>query len=463
VSKRAENTGFLVQHLSEVQRQDSLQRIAKMKPEDRMFYIDGIIQKIIDEEERLKNDNNNYYDPNDFSNNQNNQNQDGGKWYMYNPVLVSRGQNEFKKKWGNRKLENDWRRKNKMFSDNSDEDKKNTDSTRVTDNKKREFYLQDLPLTDSAITASNELIASSLFAAAEVYFHKLNDINASNETYENLLNRFQDFELKLETYYRLYNQFKALSDNNKAEYYKQMIILNYPDSKYAKILIDPNYLNNVVNTENLAFSLFDKSLTAYNTANYNEALNLCNEGITYYPESQTYPNFVFIKAKSYGSLGYRDSLTFYLNIIVKKYPKTDLANLSTEILKLVQSGKYDYDIYKRNPIEEHLYITFIPKKYNTTELKFKLKQKAEEFSNEKKYEIKDQDFDNKYTLITISTFVNEPEAEQFYKTVENSEVYSDVKEEFYFFYISKTNYTLLMKNKAIDTYNFYFKKTHLNL
>jgi len=463
VSKRAENTGFLVQHLSEVQKQDSLQRIAKMQPEDRLRYIDDIIQKIIQEEERLKNDNNNNFDPNDFSNNPNNLNQDGGKWYMYNPVLVSRGQNDFKKKWGNRKLEDDWRRKNKTFVDDNEDNKVGVDSNRITDNKKREFYLQDLPLTDSALNVSNELIAASLFAAAEVYFHKLNDINASISTYEELLIRFQNFDLKLETYYRLYNQYKAISDNNKTEYYRQLIILNYPDSKYAKLLLDPNYLNNVLNTETQAYILFDKSLSAYNKGEYNQALNFCNEGILYYPESQAIPNFIFIKAKSYGSLGYRDSLTFYLNTIVKKFPKTDLANLSTEILALVQSGKYDYDIYKRNQIEEHLYIIIVLKKYNTTELKFKIKQKAEEFSNEKNFEIKNQDFDNKYSLITISTFLNEPEAEMFYKTIYKSDIFNNIKEEYYNFFISKTNFDLLMKNKTIETYDFYFKKTFSNI
>ena len=40
-------------------------------------------------------------------------NTSGGKWYFYNPATLSFGLSEFTKKWGKRKLEDDWRRKNK--------------------------------------------------------------------------------------------------------------------------------------------------------------------------------------------------------------------------------------------------------------------------------------------------------------------------------------------------------------
>ena len=35
-------------------------------------------------------------------------NTSGGKWYFYNPATLSFGFSEFQKKWGKRKLEDDW-------------------------------------------------------------------------------------------------------------------------------------------------------------------------------------------------------------------------------------------------------------------------------------------------------------------------------------------------------------------
>ena len=37
----------------------------------------------------------------------------GGGWYFYNPSAISLGYSEFNTRWGNRKLEDNWRRKNK--------------------------------------------------------------------------------------------------------------------------------------------------------------------------------------------------------------------------------------------------------------------------------------------------------------------------------------------------------------
>ena len=37
----------------------------------------------------------------------------GSQWYFYNPTALNFGYSEFEKKWGIRKLEDNWRRKRK--------------------------------------------------------------------------------------------------------------------------------------------------------------------------------------------------------------------------------------------------------------------------------------------------------------------------------------------------------------
>ncbi|KPK87267.1 MAG: hypothetical protein AMS27_02910 [Bacteroides sp. SM23_62_1] len=89
----------------------------------------------------------------------------GGKWYFYNEAAKSFGQPEFRMKWGNRKLEDNWRRKNKSemsFGDIGGENDEVTDSSGIQkpilSNKTREFYLQDIPLTDSMMALSHDRI-----------------------------------------------------------------------------------------------------------------------------------------------------------------------------------------------------------------------------------------------------------------------------------------------------------------
>ncbi|MBN2891795.1 MAG: tetratricopeptide repeat protein [Bacteroidales bacterium] len=464
ISKKAENTGMLVEYLTVVQVQDSLQKIAKMSEQDRTAFIQQIIEEVKEEERRKQEEltSNQTYDPLDFGNNsQNNNNNQGGKWYMYNPVLVSRGKNEFKKKWGARKLEDDWRRKNKSVLNNigDEEIDENADSTRVTDNKTVEYYLQDLPLNDSLLEISNDLIINALFNAADVYENRLDDGNAAIRTYEELMNRYPDNYLKLETYYRLHKLYQKKTEETKANYYKELIVIQYPDSKYSKMLLDPNFYAKLMATENDALNLYDKTLSEYKSNDYNQTLVYANEGIKKYPDSQAYPNFLFLKAKAFGNTGRQDSMVFYFKEIVKHFPKSDIGILSKEILTLIESGKYDYDIYKIAPLEEHYFVVIIDKTQNTTEFKFKLKLKVEQFTNTKAFEIEDENFSSKKSLIKIKTFDNQKEVESFYKSVIDSDAFENIDKSHVYF-ISKTNYDLFIKDKMLDKYDSFFKKNY---
>ncbi|MBN2664410.1 MAG: tetratricopeptide repeat protein, partial [Bacteroidales bacterium] len=462
IAVKAQNTGLLVQYLGEVQRQDSLQRVAAMPNGKRMALIDSIIADVIAKEQQMQDLGNNYYDPNDLNNNPN-QSSQGGKWYMYNPVLVSRGQNDFKKKWGNRQIEDNWRRKNKSIVNQFDDPvvQQDVDSTRITDNKTREFYLQDLPLTDSLLEVSNNTIETSLFLGAEVYQKNLKEPQQAILTYEELTTRFSTSHYKLETFYRLYNLNKQIGNQNRADYYKQLITIQFPDSKYSKMLIDPNFVNQLMISEKFALKLFDSTLNSYNNNNYNNTILLANKGISKYPNSQAYPNFLFFKAKAYGNIGNTDSLTYYLTLVSTKYKGTDLANLSTEILAMQQSGIYDYNIYSQKPNEEHYIMILIEKSQNTTVFKFKLKNTAEQFTNTRTFTLDDTTFNSQYSIVNVKYFINEQEAIDFKTQLLNSDVFADIPtDKYYLYFISKTNYATFENDKVLDKYQYFFNKTY---
>ena len=79
--------------------------------------IQNIIQKEIDKE-RKEQEERQQRQSLSYQNSRNNNDQFGnntsaGKWYFYNPATLSFGMSEFRKKWGKRKLEDNWRRKDK--------------------------------------------------------------------------------------------------------------------------------------------------------------------------------------------------------------------------------------------------------------------------------------------------------------------------------------------------------------
>ncbi|MFP4469956.1 MAG: tetratricopeptide repeat protein, partial [Bacteroidales bacterium] len=153
----------LITNLQTIQVQDSLQSLAQMPETERNAIIDELIKKIAEEEARLaeeERERQRTLSMLEQTNRQQNRDiQQSGGWYFYNPSAVSFGYTEFQKKWGRRKLEDLWRLSNKQiipeFGDEVEDelaaaDSLGSDSTAVvvTDPKKREFYLQYLPLTE---------------------------------------------------------------------------------------------------------------------------------------------------------------------------------------------------------------------------------------------------------------------------------------------------------------------------
>ena len=110
----------LVSNLRTIQIQDSLQRLAALPESERNQLIDEKIQQIkvqekeAREQEERERTERNFYDRNNMLSRGNAFSQDNnGDWYFYNPVTIALGKNDFKRKWGRRKLEDNWRRQNK--------------------------------------------------------------------------------------------------------------------------------------------------------------------------------------------------------------------------------------------------------------------------------------------------------------------------------------------------------------
>ena len=172
----------LVVEYSMVQLQDSLQHLATLSEEEQRVVVDSIIARLIraEEEEKERAAQAAREAENDMGpRSVNTANMLGGgagsaNWYFYNPQLLRSGKQTFRTQWGNRTLEDNWRRLSKattgsIFDDDeelSDEellmDSTATDSTAMTDvapvetdTHKPEYYLQQIPKTEEDIAQSN--------------------------------------------------------------------------------------------------------------------------------------------------------------------------------------------------------------------------------------------------------------------------------------------------------------------
>ena len=176
-----------------------------------------------------------------------------GKWYFYNPATLSFGMSEFRKKWGKRKLEDDWRRSNKKTLTNLDSDTtSNTDGDKsATENlKSAKYYLDQLPLSEEDIMESNNKIINAYYGASVIYKEDLEEFEKSEEMLEGLVKRFPNHEeLTPLSYYLIYNLQLENKSVKKAVKTKNKLISRFPESNYAKTLLDTNFITSILEKE----------------------------------------------------------------------------------------------------------------------------------------------------------------------------------------------------------------------
>jgi len=147
---KTDNLTNLVKNLNVIAREDSLQRIAKMSVADRNSMIEALIKKTQEEETaKREEEENQRYSASLYQQQQATQNlasqQQGTNWYFYNTATLGIGASEFQMLWGKRKLEDNWRRKNKgMSSLNSatgiEKETDEEDATKASDNAKKTTF-----------------------------------------------------------------------------------------------------------------------------------------------------------------------------------------------------------------------------------------------------------------------------------------------------------------------------------
>ena len=518
----------LVQNLQVVKYEDSLQKLARM-PEPQLA---AIIQKIIDdykkEEERLREEAEQQRAEMSLATNipnmrnENMQNIGGGGWYFYNPSAISFGYSEFLRKWGRRKLEDNWRLSNKRQVVTIDESEVTEvtpgDSTKVSDSLKIEksksidpkdpkTYLQKIPKTPEALAASNKKIEEALINLGYLYKDGLRDTISSIKSFENVVERFPDSKNALRIDYQLYLIFKSIPDEVNAEKYKNMILDRYPESEYAVALKDPEYLTQLIAKRNRAASLYEETYQAYERGQYRMVMLYCNEALSSFKDKDLLPRFEFLRAMSQGKVISVDTMLVSLNKIQRNYPASPIMPLVQEIIQkygkqpaataqanasspastpqspgnaaapsqtsatvqteyIFTSDTVVPDIYKFNPKQTHFFIMMVDEnKVNVNAMKVRISDfNLKNFANEN-ITANAIMLDNGWQMITVSSFSNADKSMTYYNTIIQSDyILSQLKSGGYAcFVISMENYPVFYREKKYQGYINFFNKYYKNL
>lgn len=492
INNKKKSLSELVANMNIISREDSLQALAKMDPKARDEKIEKMIAAIEAEEKRKKEEAEarllEQQNKPVTNTQQVNNNSGVGQWYFYNPQTVNFGVTEFVRKWGDRKLEDNWRRANKereieaLVVDTTSEKIAATDSTgkpktdkKITDKKSKDFYLKDLPLTADAAKKSEQKVVEAYYNLGSIYREQLSDNSHAASAFEEMITRYPENKYQLSVYYQLYRLYLTLGNNEKADYYKNLLVTKYPDTEYAKIILNPDYNKEKAASLSEAEKMYVNAYDLYTQEKYIETIAICEKADKELGNNPLLSKFDLLEALAIGRTQGVDAFESALTRIIIKYPKDAIKDKAQEYLDLVKKQK---EGVKQGPIKaaidttikfefnkdgEHFWVFIDEGKTNIDKIKIAISNINSEFYSLDNLNVESIMLDADRQIVTVKSFTGKDKAMTYYSLMSNDkkDTFKDLNNKYKTFIISTDNFPAFYKNKAIDAYLNFFENNYL--
>jgi tetratricopeptide (TPR) repeat protein len=485
IKSKSQNLNALVDQLNVIQRQDSLQRVAKMSVAERNYLIAAVIEKTKQDELTSKTGTE-YSDRSNMGQYYENERRaqgsidQEGKWYFYNQSALTFGRTEFRRRWGDRKLEDNWRRLNKsrmtqnQVSGNQEEvgQIKTDTSSSMTVNKKPEFYLRDLPLNDSLLAISDEKIANAYLEAGKVYNERIFDKSKAVESFEKLISRYPDNELEPEALYNIYKVYKE-ENNPKSEIYRQRLLEKYPENDFSRIISDPNYYNKKLEDLKQVEKLYQSAYNAYIVEDFPGSISICDNAVSLYPKHELAPKFLLLRAYCIARTSDEKIFKEELTKLIKLWPETPETKKASEIiaylnkvnpeLKVEEDKQIAKEIYVDEKSSSHVFALIIQNpSFNINQATFDvISYNIDNYTNNN-FRTAGTLVDDKYIMITVSGFADLQTAMDYYRAFQTNQIVRNTSgSAMVTFIIGKSNLVALNINKDPERYRLFFNEKYL--
>ncbi|MGP8214860.1 MAG: tetratricopeptide repeat protein [Bacteroidia bacterium] len=482
---KKENLSRLVTYLDIIAFQDSVQRLAHMDRKDLDKYIDDLISNEKKAEaDRKKQKEQEARDSANQNNNQPTVAAANGKWYFYNPASLQQGLTEFAQKWGNRPLEDDWRRSHKAVNannigqqvaeatatDTSKTKKGKAGRDSLTNKHSRAFYLKDIPLTDAKMKKSVDSLIDAYYNAGAIYKEYLHNYRKSSADFEELLKRFPDNKYKLIVYYELYRIYKDMHNDERMNYYKDLLLTKYPDTQYALLIKDPEkYARNREANRQEMLRLYSATMQAYNSENYVQVLSNCQQADSLFPQSELTPKFDFLRAIATGAAQGLDAYKNALTRITILYPKDSVKFLAQSILdylnrkpKTIAVQDTTTVVYSQSPDSIYFWVILVDNKESSKIsgiLAGLTDMNGKTFSQDALQS--DEIFLNPTQIaIIMKSFTSLEKVKNYYQYLNgNPDIFRALSSDSYqTFYISRQNSHIMFSHRKADEYLQFFRE-----
>ncbi len=326
-------------HFERIEKNDSLIQLASLPEEEQVLRAEKFIE---DEKQRLAELKRKTDSPKSTSIFDNllafGDKASGSTFYFDNSAALQQGAIEFVRTWGNRPLQDNWRRKAALTqaasqlptpdtTDSPTDSSASSDSTAIPS---VETLLASIPKSPEQLSKANTELEESYFELGKVLYFQLKEPQRSRQYLEALVQQYPKTLKKPEAYYLLYLGQKELKGNFNV--YTQLLNLEFPESPYTFSVNNPEA--SVGNKASLESAKgYEQAYNAYYEGNYAQARELIFATLEKYPLTRNTEKLLLLNAMVSGKLESKEEFKSKLVAFIQNAKEQDLLTLAKAMLQ----------------------------------------------------------------------------------------------------------------------------------
>ncbi len=477
VKRFADSLTDIAKNIEIISLQDSLITIAEMSKEDRM----ELAKKLKEEEKSAEPLNDNKETGATSKGIVRSGLRGNSTFFAYNTAAKINGAQVFQTKWGDRVLEDNWRRSKKLGgnqiaeSDNEEIESVEEENQDLSDAEVLRIF-RDVPFSEVQRVKANKMLRDAYFDLGVAFRDQIKNYQKSNESLGILESKFPKNPREQDAFYYQYLSYKDLNDMAKANEYKAKIISRYPDSKFALILNDPSYANQLLTSEQKLQNYYDETYSLFQGHKYDavrERLSSVDE--MYDSKHPLKSKFALLEAMTIGQSDGKEAYLSALKNVTTRHPNTPEEKRAQEIIRFLRGNQnafdevlYDEALEKFSLSDNKLHYV-IAVLYDSNDTK-KRDAKIAITGYNKKYHKLDKlrvtdiylSTKDKTQIVLVRKFKNRDKAMEYYSSVmENKSEYIDSSISYELYAVTQKNYREIIKQKSIDEYKVFFDAKYL--
>jgi outer membrane protein assembly factor BamD (BamD/ComL family)/spore coat polysaccharide biosynthesis protein SpsF (cytidylyltransferase family) len=398
-------------------------------------------------------------------------------FWAFDQKNLKKTRREFERTWGDIPLTDFWRVSSKasQYASTADEIALDAEGQLNVYESEIENFFKDVPKTDSARAISHTTIRKSMLLLGQLYRDRIEDFESSIKILEDLLVKYPDAPEKLEIYYQLYLSSLSAGDHQRADKYKGLIISLYPNSRFAKVLSDPNFAASQRSEQDLLVAYYDETFGYFEAGNHAYVLDRIRDVQEKFgANNNLMAKFEILKAMSLGATVGKEAYVDALKQVIARYPSSEEEKKARDMLLLLGDSQSSKS-YGETGLNEakftvennalHFVVVYVINQddISVQDTKIALAKFNNQYFQLDNLKTANLVFDpsKNHSLVLVRSFTTKEKAMKYYETaLRHPTDFLPANAIFEVYPITQKNYREVIKARTLDTYKVFFEENY---